>query len=134
MLIFTRESQLYDLKKILDESFTLKLYVNDIEPGYLSKVNDFVEPNRYQPQELLPDKWKFSILDNGKPAGVYPKVSFTFDVTGELVYGFFVVTKTGVLKCADRFVDGPYSILRSGDAVAVTLKMGLGVLIDGYRR
>jgi hypothetical protein len=131
MLISTREGQLHDLQKIFNEPYIMKLFSNDYEPGYLSDAQAFIEPKGYQFQIIKVDKWKYS-LETGRPIAEYPKLFFTFSKEGTLVYGFFVMNEKGIVKHAERFPDGPYSILRVGDVISVTLKIGLGD--NGYRR
>lgn len=132
MLIVTKEGQMEDLKLSLGKNLVLRLFINDIEPSYMSKPDDFeeVDGDIYIPEELKAENWLFSFItiktknkpDKDIPVAEYPEVKFYFSDIGFNVYGYYV-TDSGTVRWAERFENGPYGILRRGDVVFVTLKV-----------
>ncbi len=132
MLVVTKEGQMKDLKLSLDKNLVLRLFINDAEPSYMSKSDDFEEVDGaiYIPEELGAENWLFSFItiktkdkpDKDIPTAEYPEVKFYFSDIGFSVYGYYV-TDNGTVRWAERFENGPYGILRLGDVVFVTLKV-----------
>ena len=132
MLVVTKEGQMRGLKLSLGQGLVLHLFINDIEPSYGAKIDDFEEVDRgiYVPEELRAENWLFRFVtikrenkpDKDIPVAEYPEIKFFFSDIGFSVYGYYM-TDNGVVRWAERFNNGPYGILRLGDVVFVTLKV-----------
>jgi hypothetical protein len=117
----TKEGQMESLRLILSKSLTLRLFENNIEPDYYNTVNDYKEVGGggYSPKVLDPARWKFGFIEDLPMAGYKDQV---FEFTGPvgLVYGYYITNDASdVVRWAERFVDGPYEVLRTGDTVTV---------------
>ena len=124
MLTVTKEGQMKDLKLSLGKNLVLRLFINDVEPSYMSDSDDFeeVDGDIYIPEELEAENWLFSFSNKDIPIAEYPEVKFYFSDIGFNVYGYYV-TDNGTVRWAEQFENGPYGILRRGDVVFVTLKV-----------
>lgn len=107
----------------------LKLYTSNTTPAAADVASTYTEMTTqgYVAKTLAGASWTF---DTGsRPAtAAFAQQTWTFDGTGGTtsVYGYFVVkTTSGLLLYAERFTDGPYSIVNNGDAIKLTPQITL---------
>lgn len=101
------------------QDLVLKLYTNNITPAKDDTVAAYLEAIGfgYAPIALAGSVWSAAAF--GSIAA--PQQVFTF--TGALgnVYGYYMVqVLSGILVYAERFSNGPYPIMTSGDKIEVT--------------
>jgi hypothetical protein len=101
----------------------LKLYVNNVTPGEANVAADFTEMSTqgYAAKTLAGASWSFTAANPSHAD--FAQQTWTFDGTGgsTVVYGYFIVkTTSGLLLWAEKFTDGPYTIVNSGDAIKCT--------------
>jgi hypothetical protein len=106
------------------ETLSLCLFTNNVTPADTDTLSTYTEASGYgyAAIDLTPANW--TITAGSPTEAVYPQQTFTF--TGALgdVYGYFVKYKTsGILRHAERFTDGPYSVTLDGDTIKITLKV-----------
>jgi len=116
------------LDRIINGSYTLRLYKNDVATG-LSKagldaltVADFTEASfsGYTAQGFTPGSW--STMGTNPTMATYPQVTFTRSVTGvaETVYGFYVTRNSdGELVWFEQS-PSPIVISTAGDSILIT--------------
>ncbi len=105
----------------------LKLYTNDVTPGEGDTAGTYTEATftGYSSAALAGANWNFT---SGDPSFATYSSTLTFtssaNQTAVSVYGFYIVQGTsGLLMWSERFSDGPYSIVRNGDNIQITLKL-----------
>lgn len=110
------------------EALTLKLYKNDYTPVEGSVAGSFTEADftGYGSKALAGASWT---VTTGDPtyAG-YGEQTFTSTAgsQNQPVYGYFIVGATSTtIYWAERFSDGPYTIVNNGDAIKVTPRIEL---------
>lgn len=106
------------------QGLTLKLYTNNVAPS-VSTTNEgltyLASGSGYAPVNLTPSSW---VVDGSSAA--YPQQTWTFTGPVGNVYGYAVTTQSSnILVMAEKFSDGPYNILSSGDIIRVTLSISL---------
>ena len=112
--------------KTAGQNLILKLYKNDITPGETDTETTYTVANftGYSDQTLTASSWTTT---PGAPSDVtYPQCTFTSTAgsQNQPIYGYYLVQVTsGKLVWAERFSDGPYTIVNSGDAIKVTPKI-----------
>ena len=112
------------VNKTAPESLELILFVNDYTPVRGSTTANLTEASGsgYSAEALTAGSWTFTA--GGSPPGrlEYPPVTFTFTAAlGSDVYGYALVQATsGDLVAAERFSDGPYSIVANGQEITIT--------------
>lgn len=115
------------LKAILNhtapENLLLKLFSNNITPAETDTAVTFTEATftGYSAKTLTGASW--TITEGAPSYGQYAQQSFdsTAGAQNQSIYGYFVVQATsGILMWAERFTDGPYTIVNNGDSIKVT--------------
>lgn len=123
------ESRVLDLflNKAAQEDYMIGLFTNSWLPGKPTAITSLVEISAgsggYAKATLPnPSSWLVVASNaNGLAEATYPQRSWTFTMSLGNVHGYFLVGSTsGRLIYAEKFSDGPYSIVRSGDIVNIT--------------
>jgi hypothetical protein len=126
-LVVPKVGELELLNKMLisqlatDENYILKLYNNDITPDKNSVASIFNEAvfTGYTSKILLRSNWSSPIIISDKAISSYPQQNWTCGVTGDTIYGYFVVgANSGILLWAERF--DQYKTLSYSDILIVT--------------
>jgi len=116
----------YILNKNAPTELNIKLYANDIIPSEADTVSTYVEVSGggYVEKQLTAASWSISA---GNPStSEHPQVPWVFSGVAGLVYGYYVVRRTGgELLWAERFTNGPYNIAQNGDEIRVTPRLNL---------
>lgn len=115
------------LRRALNYSATgdvkLKLFKSNTTPAETDTTATYTEADftGYAEKTLTGASWT---VTNADPAsGSYAEQTFTSSAgsQNQAVYGYYVVNSAGtVLLWAERFSDGPYTIVNNGDAIKVT--------------
>lgn len=114
------------LNKTAPQDLTLKLYKSNTTPGETDTEATYTEADftGYSAINLTASSW---VLTPGAPSeAAYPQQTFTSSAgsQSQAVYGYFLVQQSsGKLIYAERFSDGPYTIVNNGDAIKVTPKI-----------
>jgi hypothetical protein len=104
-----------------DENYILKLFINDVIPNESSVVDTFVEANftGYSSKTLTRAGWKAAAIVANKAQSNYSQQSWTCGLTGNTVYGYYLIgSNSNVLLWAERF-DSP-RVLVNTDTLNVT--------------
>lgn len=116
------------LNKTAPQDLVLRLFKNDKTPADSDTESGYTEADftGYAHQDLTASSW---VVTGGAPTTcAYPQVTFTSTAgsQNQPVYGYFLTQVTsGKLMWAERFTDGPYTIVNNGDAIKVTLNMNV---------
>jgi len=98
MLVISNAREVRELEKILNESFTLHLFVNDIPLDGEAVIGDLVECSSpgYAEIPLSYESWSIA-LANGRAEATYPVETFTMpSLEADLsVYGYYVTDVNG---------------------------------------
>lgn len=113
------------VNKTAPQDLQLRLFKNDYTPVETTTEADVVEADftGYAPITLTPVNW---VSLAGAPSQVTyaQQIFLSTAVQSALAYGYyFVQAISGKLVAAERFSDGPYSILLVGDPVKVSPKI-----------
>ena len=121
-----------------ESSLVLRLFANDLTPTGEETFTAFeeVRGGGYAPQPLRASSWTVlpaptvrmveaaaeagHTLNPETPIALYPRTAFAFTGNAGEVYGYFL-TQEGIVVRAERFPDGPYTILRDGEDIKVSL-------------
>ncbi|MHA2265531.1 MAG: hypothetical protein ACXAEN_24335 [Candidatus Thorarchaeota archaeon] len=125
--VITRKGLIESLKLVVSVPVILRLYENNVYPNYHHEINDYKEASGggYVVKILEPENWKFSLIADS-PVATYPDQLFEFTGPVGLVHGYYVTDeKNKIVRWAERFADGPYEVLRLGDAVTVITRIRL---------
>jgi hypothetical protein len=114
--------------KTAGQNLILKLFKNNYTPveGTIASdltVSDFTG---YSNITLTAASWTYTAGDPGTLA--YAQQTFTSSAGSQSSanYGYYLVQVTsGTLVWAERFTDGPYTIVNNGDTIKVTLQITL---------
>jgi hypothetical protein len=116
----------YILNKSAPTDLDIKLYSNDVTPAETDTVATYTEVSGggYAAQQLTPGSW--SISPGNPTTSEHTQVTWTFTGSAGLVYGYFVVRRTGgELLWAERFTNGPYNITLADDKIKITPRLNL---------
>ena len=130
MILTTDRGAAADLADILAaHDYALVLFKNDRMPDRRDTRADYVEATfpGYAPIVLALADWAISRDD---PAtAIVPEREWKQTASleqEERIYGYLIVrADTGALRRVERFPDGPYSMLREFDRIAVTATLSL---------
>ena len=120
------------LRRALNYSATgdvkLKLYQSNTTPGETDTTSTYTEATftGYAEKTLTGASWTVTNADPSEAS--YAEQTFTSSAgsQNQAVYGYYVTNSAGtVLLWAERFTDGPYTIVNNGDAIKVTPKITL---------
>lgn len=109
--------------KTAGQNLILKLYQNNYTPIEASTESNFTVATftGYTDQTLTASSWAFTGAD---PSHVdYPQCTFTSTAgsQNQPIYGYYLVqVSSGKLVWAEKFTDGPYTIVNNGDAIKIT--------------
>lgn len=108
------------------ETLIVCLYSNNITPSEADTTATYVEVTGggYASQAVAAAEWT---LTPGNPSQANSRYfSWTFNAAVGNVYGYYVKRATsGKLAWAERFLDGPYNVVVSGDIVQTFLSINL---------
>jgi hypothetical protein len=107
--------------KTAAEDLILRLYENDYTPVETSALVNFTEATftGYSQASLANADW--TIPDGGPATHVKKTFTSSAGSQSKSAYGYYVVHVTaGVVLYAERFTDGPYSIVNDQDKIEVT--------------
>lgn len=113
----------YAVNKSAPQDLVLRLFTTNVTPGNTDTAATYTEAagNGYAPITLTGANW--TVTEGAPSEAAYPQQVFTF--TGALgnVYGYYLTRATsGKIAWAERFSDGPYNIVNTGDQIKVTPK------------
>jgi hypothetical protein len=115
------------VNKTAPQDLRLKLYKNNKTPTETDTEADYTEADftGYAFKNLAGANWNST---GGAPSDVTYNAVQTFTSSAgsqnQPVYGYYLVQQTsGKLVYAERFTDGPYTIVNNGDNIAVTPKL-----------
>jgi hypothetical protein len=109
--------------KTAGQNLILKLFKSNTTPGETDTESTYTEANftGYTNLTLTASSW---VTTTGAPSSMaYPQVTFTSTAgsQNQPVYGYYLVqVSSGKLVWAERFTDGPYTIVNLNDAIKVT--------------
>ena len=109
--------------KAAAENLVLRLFQSNTTPAEADVTATYTEATftGYAALTLTAASW---VVTEGAPgSAAYPLVTFTSSIaqTAQLVYGYYLTRVTsGRIAWAERFTDGPYSIVNLNDAIRVT--------------
>lgn len=116
----------YILNKGAPQDLDIRLYTNDVTPSETDTVSTYIQATGggYAAIELTPGNW--SINPGNPTTSEHTQVSWTFTGSVGLIYGYYVVRRTGgELVWAERFTNGPYNIQQNGDIIRITPRLNL---------
>lgn len=104
----------------------LRLYTNNITPAETDTAVTYTEATftGYSSVTLTGSSW--SVVEGAPSEGSYAQQTFTSTAgsQNQSCYGYFVTrTTSGRIGWAERFSDGPYTIVNNGDNIKVTPKI-----------
>lgn len=121
------ESRILDLllNKTTQEDYLLALFTNSFVPGKPTGLGSLAEATGGgYARATMPNPSSWSVVAsnaNGLAQATYPQRSWTFTASIGNIHGYYFVGSTsGRLIYAEKFTDGPYSIVRSGDIINIT--------------
>lgn len=124
------------VNKTAPQALRLKLYKNNYTPGEQDTAANYTVADftGYSDADLTGATWNAATPGvEGSPPDPsyidYPKQTFTSSAgsQNQPIYGYFIVQQTsGLLVWAERFPDGPYTIVNNGDKIEVTPKITAG--------
>jgi hypothetical protein len=114
--------------KTAGQNLILKLFKNNYTPVEATTASDLTVADftGYSNITLTAASWTYTAGDPGTLA--YAQQTFTSSAGSQssAVYGYYLVQVTsGILVWAERFTDGPYTIVNNGDTIKVTLQITL---------
>lgn len=110
------------------ENLTLKLFKNDYTPVEGSVAGSFTEADftGYSSIGLTGASWTVTTGDPSYASYAQQTFTSTAGSQNQPVYGYFLVgTTSTTIYYAERFSDGPYTIVNDGDAIKITLRLEL---------
>lgn len=116
------------LNKTAPENKILKLYQSNTTPAETDTHTTYTEATwtGYAAVTLTGATW--TVSGTAPTEAAYPQQTFTSTAgsQNQANYGYYVTQFTaGTLMWAERFTDGPYTIVNNGDAIKVTPKITL---------
>lgn len=110
------------LAKLLGDSYSVRLFVNNRAPQPDDTAKDYDEPSGggYAPITLEPGQWNRRAF-----SASYPPVTFRFTAHVGDVYGFVVTHASGRLMWCQRFDDGPYRVAGYGFEIEITIDVAI---------
>lgn len=112
--------------KTAGQNLILKLFKSNTTPGETDTEATYTEADftGYSAITLTAANW--SVSEGAPSEASYAQQTFTSTAgsQNQPVYGYYLVQVTsGKLVWAERFSDGPYTIVNSGDAIKITPKI-----------
>jgi len=111
------------VNKTAPQDLKLKLFQNNVTPSETDTEATYTEATftGYSAVTLTASSW--TVTEGAPTQASYPQVTFTSTAGGQnqSIYGYYLVQVTsGKLVWAERFTDGPYTIVNNGDSIKVT--------------
>ena len=120
------------LRRALNYSATgdvsLRLFQNDYTPVEGSVVGDFTVATwtGYANKTLTGASWTVTLADPSEASYAIQTFTSSAGSQNQANYGYYITNAAGtVLIYAERFTDGPYTIVNNGDTISVTPKITL---------
>jgi hypothetical protein len=108
------------------QNLSLRLFTNDITPAETNTNGNYAEASGsgYAAKTITGSSW--TVVEGAPTQASYAVQTFTFTAAHAAIYGYFLSqTSSGVIVIAERFTDGPYTIVQSGDEIRITLAVTL---------
>lgn len=109
------------VNKATPEDLVLRLFTSNTAPAESDTAATYTEASGFGYAAVTLSGASWVITEGAPTSAAYPQQTFTF--TGALgnVYGYFLTRATsGRIAYAERFSDGPYQIVNSGDQIKIT--------------
>lgn len=120
------------LRRALNYSATgdvkLKLFQSNTTPGETDTTATYTEATftGYAEKTLTGASWTVTNADPSEASYAAQTYTSSAGSQNQSVYGYYVTNSAGtVLLWAERFTDGPYTIVNNGDTITVTPKFTL---------
>lgn len=121
------ESRVLDLflNKATQENYKMGLFTNSWLPGKATAITSLVEASGGgYAKGVMPNPSSWNVVAsnaNGLAEATYPQLQWIFTASIGPIEGYFVVgTTSDRYIYAEKFGDGPYLIVRSGDTINIT--------------
>lgn len=113
----------YTVNKSAPENLVLRVFTNNITPAETDTAATYTEAafTGYSAITLTGANW--TITEGAPSNAAYPQQTFTSSAGSQSVscYGYYLTRATsGRIAWAERFSDGPYTIVNNGDDFKVT--------------
>jgi hypothetical protein len=114
----------YFVNRAAPENLILKLFKSNTTPSETDTAATYTEADftGYSAITLTGATW--GAPSEGAPSSIaYPQQTFTSSAGGQnqAIYGYFMVrASSGRIALAERFTDGPYTIVNNGDQIKIT--------------
>ncbi len=113
----------YFVNKLAPQDLVLKLYQNNVTPAETDTAATYTEATwtGYSAATLAGASW--TVSEGAPTSAAYAQQTFTSSAGSQSQpnYGYFMVRATsGRIALAERFTDGPYTIVNNGDAIRIT--------------
>ncbi len=113
----------YTVNKSTPENLVLRVFTNNITPAETDTAATYTEAafTGYSAITLTGANW--TITEGAPSNAAYPQQTFTSSAGSQSVscYGYYLTRATsGRIAWAERFSDGPYTIVNNGDDFKVT--------------
>jgi hypothetical protein len=121
------------LNKTAPENLILKLFKSNTTPADTDTAASYTEADftGYTNKTMTGTSW--TVTSGDPTTGAYAQQTFasTAGSQSQSVYGYYVTQVTsGVLIWAERFTDGPYTIVNNGDEIRITPQITLQDTLD----
>jgi hypothetical protein len=115
------------------QNLVLKLYSSNTTPADTDTAGAYTEATftGYSAKTLTGGSW--TVVEGNPSEASYAQQIYTSTAgsQNQSIYGYFVVqTSSGSLMWAERFSDGPYTIVNNGDEIRITPKLTLQDTLD----
>lgn len=114
------------VNKTAPENLVLRLYTNNITPAETDTAASYTEASGFGYASITLAGASWTVTEGAPSQAAFAQQTFTF--TGNLgnVYGYHMTRLTsGRIAYAERFPDGPYTMVNNGDQIRVTPQITL---------
>jgi hypothetical protein len=127
---WTKETETRALQDHLDEPMYIRLFINSVNVSRATALSSLVTINSgdlgYAPKEIGVGSW---VVTSADPACLATAPQVLWTIMGSLgpVHGYYFTqanSDTYPMGCIERFSDGPYSMIRTGQQLSVTPVLG----------
>lgn len=129
--LWTKETETRLLQDHLDESMLIHLYTNNVTPTRATALASFTTLDSgflgYAPKLIGVGSWVVTSVDPACLASA-PMVVWTFLGSVGPIYGYYYSQGNSVsypMGAAERFFDGPYSMIRTGQQLSISPVLGI---------
>jgi hypothetical protein len=123
---WTQETETLALRQHTSEEIHIRLFTNSLNPSRLTALGSLATPTSgylgYAPVVIGPNSW---VVTSGNPYNYVsaPQVVWALQGSFGLAYGYYF-TYVNCPACpaggVERFSDGPYSMIRTGQQLSIT--------------